>query len=94
MIGSFRYKVLEAYWRTGKSKGLRPDWIKKINGILRTLHAAQSIAEIPPGSYRFEALSANLKDSCSMRVNRNWRITFKWSGIEAVDIFLENHYGD
>ena len=46
----------------------------------------------PPGNY-FEKLRGNLAGKHSIRVNKQWRLVFTWSGEhgEAQDIYLDNH---
>ncbi len=47
---------------------------------------------VPPSNH-FEKLKGNLKASHSVRVNRQWRLIFKWDGTtgEASDIYLDDH---
>src|ERR1035441_9331174 len=47
---------------------------------------------VPPGN-RFEKLSGSLGDFHSIRVNKQWRLVFRWDGArgEATDVFLDNH---
>jgi toxin HigB-1 len=47
---------------------------------------------IPP-SNRFEKLRGKLADFHSIRVNKHWRLIFKWDGNrgEAADVYLDDH---
>ena len=65
------------------------------NALLRKLdimHAATSESDlrIPPGN-RFEHLQGRLKDWCSIRVNGQYRLIFKWEAGEAIDVYLDPH---
>jgi proteic killer suppression protein len=42
-----------------------------------------------PG-YRFHALQGEPR--WSIRVTGNWRITFGWDGVDAVDVDLEDYH--
>ena len=41
MIRSFRHKGLERFWTRSDTSRLRPDWIVRINRLLRLLQAAR-----------------------------------------------------
>lgn len=47
---------------------------------------------IPPSNH-FEKLRGSLEDFCSIRVNKQWRLIFRWNGSagEASEIYLDNH---
>jgi proteic killer suppression protein len=50
---------------------------------------------VPPSNH-FEKLQGNLIGFCSIRVNRQWRLIFRWDGAkgEAGGLYLDNHsYG-
>lgn len=46
-----------------------------------------------PSSNHFEKLRGNLDSYHSIRVNKQWRLIFKWDDGrgEASDIYLDNH---
>jgi proteic killer suppression protein len=47
---------------------------------------------VPPSDH-FEKLKGNLDGFHSIRVNRQWRLVFRWNGErgEATDLYLDNH---
>jgi proteic killer suppression protein len=47
---------------------------------------------IPPSNH-FEKLRGRLADFHSIRVNKQWRLIFKWNGSrgETADIYLDDH---
>ncbi|WP_105432723.1 type II toxin-antitoxin system RelE/ParE family toxin [Neorhizobium sp. T6_25] len=47
---------------------------------------------VPPSNH-FEKLRGNLDGFCSIRINRQWRLVFRWDGAkgEARDIYLDDH---
>jgi proteic killer suppression protein len=47
---------------------------------------------VPPSNH-FEKLHGNLEGYCSIRVNRQWRLVFRWDGGkgEAAGIYLDDH---
>jgi proteic killer suppression protein len=47
---------------------------------------------VPPSNY-FEKLRGNLAGWYSIRINKQWRLVFRWDGRrgEASDIYLDDH---
>jgi proteic killer suppression protein len=43
--------------------------------------------------YGFHALTGNMRGRYAVSVSRNWRITFAWSGTDAIDVDLEDYHG-
>ena len=90
MIKSYRDKKTEAF--------ARGDFVKDFQGIkrqaekrLEILNAAETLRDLAAlPSNRFEALSGDRSGQFSIRINRQWRICFEWSGdgpehVEIVD---------
>ena len=89
MIRSFAHRATEhlfrdgmcpAQWRTIETVALRK---------LDILDAATSLNDLrsPPGN-RLEALKGDRKGQHSIRINRQWRLCFRWTpdGPEHVEI--------
>jgi toxin HigB-1 len=47
---------------------------------------------VPPSNH-FEKLRGSLKGFHSIRVNKQWRLVFRWDGAggEAMDVYLDDH---
>ena len=47
---------------------------------------------VPPSNH-FEKLKGNLKTLHSIRINRQWRLIFRWDGTkgEASELYLDDH---
>ena len=91
MIQSFADADTELLWNTGKSRripaNIRTTALKK----LRILHRAIRLPEltVPPGN-RLEELTGDRKGQHSIRINKQFRLCFRWSegnayGVEIVD---------
>jgi proteic killer suppression protein len=89
MLRSFRDKDTEAVWLRQRSRRLdtptqRAAWRK-----LAMLDAAETLADlrVPPGN-RLEKLTGDRAGQYSVRINKQWRICFRWSegGPEDVEI--------
>ena len=91
MIDSFRHKGLEEIHRTGQTRRIGADHIRKCVRILQLLEVAGQPEDLNIAGFRFHGLQGNPK-RWSLRVSGNYRITFGWSGNKAVDVdFEDNH---
>ena len=92
MIGSFGDKATEELYHGGPTR-FPADIVKAALRKLDMLHAARSLKDMasPPGN-RLEALKGDLIGWFSIRVNRQWRIIFRWSGADAYDVRLVDYH--
>lgn len=44
-------------------------------------------------TYGFHALRGDLAGRYAITVSRNWRLTFRFDGLDAVDVDLEDYHG-
>ncbi|AGF74140.1 proteic killer suppression protein [Bartonella australis AUST/NH1] len=87
MIISFRHKGLREFYETGSTKGIQIKHAQKLRYILAILDVAEDVNDVAFPSFRLHSLQGDLKNYWSIRVNGNWRVTFKFIGkdIELVD---------
>ena len=91
MIASFRDRETEKIWNGEFSGRLPTDIQEAALTRLRILNAAVRLENlrVPPGN-KLEALKGDRRGQHSLRINRQWRICFQWSGgnahrVEIVD---------
>ena len=93
MVKSFRDKETEKIWNGTFSKKL-PNDIQR-NGLikLRMLDAADELNDlrVPPGN-QLEALKGDRKGQHSIRINKQWRICFKWRDNQAEDVEICDYH--
>ncbi|MFT4815268.1 MAG: proteic killer suppression protein [Pseudohongiellaceae bacterium] len=60
---------------------------------LDVLNAVVALRELrsPPGN-SLEALKRDLIGFHSIRINKQWRIIFKWQGTEALDVRIADYH--
>ena len=60
---------------------------------LRMLDQAQELRDLrsPPGN-RLEALKGRRSGQYSIRINRQWRICFRWYGGDAYDVEIVDYH--
>ena len=91
MVAGFRNKGLEEIYLTGKTRRIRAEYVGKCVRILQSLEAATLPEEMNVTGYRFHSLRGN-PQRWSVRVTANYRITFGWSGENALDADFENYH--
>lgn len=93
MIKSFGSKETEKIWEGIPSRKL-PSEIQHIaRRKLRMINNAQDINDlrIPPANH-LEKLSGNLLGFYSIRINRQWRIIFKWKTDHALEVEIIDYH--
>lgn len=93
MIVSFGAKETEKIWNGKRIKKLPIDIQQTGRRKLRMLNNSVDVADlrIPP-SNRLEKLEGNLKDFYSIRINKQWRIIFKWNNGNASEVEIIDYH--
>jgi proteic killer suppression protein len=92
VIKGFKHKGLEKFFLAGSMAGIQAAHERKLRLILGRLHASTSPLDMNlPGLYLHE-LKGNRKDTWSVRVSGNWRVTFNFDGLDAVNVNYEDYH--
>ena len=93
MIKTFGDSETEKIWNGKKSLRLPPDIHKRAFVKLLIINSAEweDDLKIPPGN-KFEHLFGDLKDYCSIRINDQWRIQFKFLNNEAYEVRIVDYH--
>lgn len=92
MIISFKHKGLELLFTKGDSSKLRADQVKRCTLLLQALHTAKNANDLAVPSYKFHPLQGKLQGFYSLRVNGNYRITFRFIGEDVEIVNLEDYH--
>lgn len=92
MIKSFQHKGLEAFYKSGSTKGIQAAHAKKLKRILAALDVANTPLDLNLPSFRLHTLKGSYKGFWSISVSGNWRVIFRFvdANIELVD-YLDYH---
>ncbi len=95
MIVSFQDEWLRAFFiEDAHSRNIPADLDSRLFRKLQMIDDATSDKDlrVPPSNH-FEKLSGKLAEFHSIRVNKQWRLIFRWNGSrgEASDIYLDDH---
>ncbi len=93
MIKSFQDKMTEKFYITGKSRKI-PSNIQKV--ALRKLDYINSANKLDdlriPPTNRFEKLRGDLEDFYSIRINKQFRIIFRFEDGNAYDVKIVDYH--
>ena len=93
MIKSFRDKEARRIWQ-GEVSAKLPRSIQQLaRRKLRMLNSAQSLQDlrVPPAN-RLEALKGDRLGEYSIRINRQWRLCFRWADGHAFDVSIVDYH--
>jgi proteic killer suppression protein len=93
MIQSFGDRDTELLFNRERIKKLPPTLLQRARNKLLIIHAAtnENDLNIPPGN-RFEKLKGDKKDWCSIRINDQWRVVFKWADGNAREVTVTDYH--
>jgi proteic killer suppression protein len=93
MIRTFADRETERAFRRERTRRLSPTVQKMAYRKLLILDAAESLDDlrVPPGN-RLERLSGSRRGQHSIRINRQWRICFRWKRPDAFDVEITDYH--
>ena len=93
MIKTFQDKTTEIFFITGKSKKLPSNIHKAAIRKLDYLNAAQTLDDlkIPPAN-RLEKLQGDLTNLYSIRINKQYRVVFRFQNGDAYDVAIVDYH--
>lgn len=95
MIRSFRDAETELIWQGVRSRRLPPDIQPVALRKLMMLHRARTLVDlrVPPAN-RLEQLRGGRAGQWSIRINRQWRICFRWQNGDASDVEIVDYHDE
>ena len=92
MIRSFKHRGLKRLHERDDRSGIRPDLADTVQEILTVLDNAKSPQALNLPGYHLHPLKGDLKGFWSVTVRANWRIVFRFEGIDAFDVELIDYH--
>jgi len=86
LIKSFRNKALARFAATGDGSRLAVQNQERIRRILLALDAAGAPDQLNVPGFRLHALKGTERGRYAVSASGNYRVTFGWSGVDAVDV--------
>lgn len=93
MIKSFKNKDTEKLWRGERVKKIPTDIQERALKKLFMIHVSNELDDLrnPPGN-RLEQLSGDRKEYMSIRINKQWRICFRWEENNAFEVEIIDYH--
>lgn len=93
MIQSFADPETESVFHGRRSRKLPSDIQNTARRKLRQLNRAAKLDDMRiPGGNRFEKLKGFTPSRYGVRINDQWRVTFRWSEGDAHDVRIEDYH--
>jgi proteic killer suppression protein len=93
MIKQFGDKETSGIWYGLQSKKLPVDIQQVARRKLRMINNASDLNDLKvPPSNRLEKLKGDLKDYYSIRINKRWRIIFKWVNSDTYEVSIVDYH--
>lgn len=92
MILSFKHKGLELFFTTGSTAGIQPKHANKLTLLLTALNSAETPQAMAVPSWNLHPLKGNLANHWSVKVNGNWRLTFKFENGHAEVVDYQDYH--
>ena len=93
MIKSFGDSETEKVWE-GSYSGKLPNVLQRIaRRKFRIINNAYSINDLRiPTANKLKKLKGSLEGKYSIRINKQWRITFQWTNLNAEQVKIEDYH--
>lgn len=92
MIRSFQSKALRRFAEKGDPSKVAVPNLARVERILARLDAVAVAEDMNLPGYRFHRLTGRPGRVFAVDASANWRITFRWSGEDAIDVDLEDYH--
>ncbi len=92
MIHGFKHKGLELFFNTGSLAGIQAKHADRLNIQLSTLNQAGSVQDMNVTGWSFHPLKGNLKGHYAVKVNGNWRLTFRFGNGHAYVVDYQDYH--
>lgn len=92
MILGFRHKGLAQLYRGSNRKGLSAELVPKLERILARLDVATRPEMMDLPGWKLHPLKGDLKGHWAVWVTGNWRVTFRFEGVNVEDVDLVDYH--
>ncbi len=92
MIGGFRHKGLERFFRSGDTRGINAQHAARLRRLLTTLNTSTGPAGMNLPGYRLHRLKGERQEQWAVSVSGNWRLVFEFEGENATDVDLVDYH--
>ena len=92
MIKSFKHKGLQKFFETGSKAGIQAAHANRLSAQLGLLNEIADVGQMDMPGWNLHPLSGNLQNHWSVKVNGNWRMTFKFENGHAEIVDYQDYH--
>ena len=92
MIKSFSHKGIEMFFKTGSKAKIQTVHAKRLRVQLGKLDVSTSAEDMQLPGWKCHALKGELVGHWAVWVDKNWRLTFKFEGTDAVLVNYQDYH--
>ena len=87
-----RHKGLKRLYETDDPRGVIGEHAEKLRDILARLDAAGDVSDLDLPGFRLHPLKGEFKGFWAVTVRANWRVVFRFTDSEALDVdYVDYH---
>jgi proteic killer suppression protein len=92
MIQSFKHRGLEKFFRTGSKAGIQPSHARRLELLLARLNVSVDVQNMDVAGWALHSLKGPMSDLWSVKVNGNWRLTFRFNNGHAEVVDYQDYH--
>lgn len=92
MIKSFKHKGIEKFFFKNDQSQINPNHAAKLARILDRLDASRDPKDMNLPGYKLHKLSGKEKNTWSVWISGNWRVTFQFIGNDAIAVDYRDYH--
>lgn len=92
MIHSFKHKGLAKFFETGSKAGIQAAHAERLRLILGRLNASVAAEDMGLAGLRLHPLKGTRRGTWAVWVSGNWRVTFRFVGVDAEIVDYEDYH--
>jgi proteic killer suppression protein len=92
MISSFKHKGLREFFETNNKRGIPTELSTRLRDRLDVIDAATTLDDIALPHLDLHELKGDRSGTWAVKVNKNWRITFRFADGDAGDVNFEDYH--
>jgi len=92
MIIKFKHKGLKRLFESGNTSGIKPEHSDRLRRILALLETSESPNDMDLPGLGLHPLKGNRRQTWSVSVSGNWRVTFRFQHIDVTDVDYEDYH--
>jgi len=93
VIKSFRHAGVERFFKTGSKAGIQPSHAEKLAVQLFALDHAKDASDLSRAGWNLHPLKGSLAGYWSIKVNANWRLTFRFEEQDVILVDYQDYHG-